>query len=78
MLKYLPNESNKDSENLKKFLCFGCRRIIENSKNPDCFFQNLPSFMKNNLENTQKKYEGSTNSPQEKLETFFLIDKNKI
>ena len=56
-MDYLPDKSKDEIDYLTKLLCFGCRRMVENSKNPEIFFKNLPSFMRKNLEKMEEDVE---------------------
>ena len=45
------------NESLEKFsLCFGCRRIYENAKNPDDFLLNLPSEIKEKIRDLKSRF----------------------
>lgn len=76
---YLPDYENKEKNAvLTKFLCFGCRRIVENSKNPEEFFTFLPKFMMKNLENIDDFYQKNTSLKEEdKIDMFFINENEK-
>lgn len=74
-LDYLPDKSKDEIDYLTKLLCFGCRRMVENSKNPEIFFKNLPPFMRKNLEKMEEDVEKKENK---KIFEFFLDEEEKI
>jgi len=73
-LEYLPDKSLDEIDYLTKLLCFGCRRIVENSQHPEIFFKFLPSFMRNNLEKMDVDLK---NNEKNKSSEFFLTEKEK-
>lgn len=57
-----------------RILCFGCQRIFENSKNKELFFDRLPFFIKEEIE--EKGLEVEKNNINEKIATLFISKNN--
>ena len=76
-LEYLPDKSIDETDYYTKLLCFGCRRQVENSKNPNKFFTLLPNFMRKNLAKIELGIEMKEMKKEDKMNEFFLSDKLK-
>ena len=74
---YLPDKTIDEIDYFTKLLCFGCRRQVENSKDPEKFFKFLPDFMRKNLLKIEDDIEKKDIDKVSKLKEFFLEEKEK-